>query len=577
MISLLLALTPLWPLLLVLLTLGSNKASPWRDALLLSAPLPALVLALWATPDPAVTHLSLPWLFLGGLWWLDEIRQVFLLVTSLLWLVGGLFAQGYLGYSSASGWLRFQRLWLLTMAGNLLLILAEDLASFYAGFALMTFAGYGLVIHDRTETARAAGRYYLILALAGEGLILIGLLGLASQVAAPQMSQIAQFWQAESSGQWIWMLTLVLGFGVKAGLPLLHVWLPLAHPVAPTPASAVLSGAMVKAGLLAWWLLLPLGSESWPGVGQGLVYAGLLGALGAGLLGVGQAQIKAVLAYSTVSQMGMMIALTGAGLMSAQLWPLLLPVLLAFVTHHGLIKTNLFLSVGLPWTTKRIQALGIFLLLPPLMLVGWLGSGLLIKSGFKAALYTADLVLLVGLLTLAATATASLMLRYLWLLWQAAQPPAKSAAGKPVAALIFLWGSWAGSLLLALSLPGWPLLAELEWASLAWKDVFSLVWPVALAMVLIGLLGKKFHAWVPAGDCLWLYCYLVRGGAVVVQRLAQGFVQARHQLFLVWQRGVGVFQGRVKTARLQDWEQRYALISFAALLLVLAWLSGTGR
>lgn len=539
MMAFLLLLTPLWPLLLIIiLGLGrwtGHSLQPY-SLLWLTAPVPALLLALLSDGDPASTYLKLDWLLLGSLWWLDEVRQVFLLLTSLLWLLGGAYARGYM---KASG--SFALLWLLTLSGNLLLIVAEDVASFYLGFALMTFCGYGLVIHFRSDEALRAGRVYIILAVLGEGLMLAGLLGTASQAAAPQMSQLGMVLSStEQSG---WLLTcLLLGFGVKAGLPFLHVWLPLAHPVAPTPASAVLSGAMIKAGLLGWWLTLPLGLVSLPQAGQLLTAAGLLAALGAAIIGVMQSRAKSVLAYSSISQMGMMTALFGAGLADHQLWPLLVPALLLFVAHHGLNKGSLFLAIGIVERQNPLPRplLWILLLLPALALTGVLGSGLMTKWEAKSGLYELHYTGLIGWLTLAAGGTGLLMLRYLWLLQQQLQKTDKKQPLSP-----WMLGSWLLLLPLGLLVPWWlplPDQAHLLWPD--WQNFMQLALPLPLACLLgvifWWLTTRHFKNWsqraIPAGDLLGVYCWLLRCIQLPWADICQGFITLQQVLLSGLQR-----------------------------------------
>ncbi|RKH88882.1 proton-conducting transporter membrane subunit, partial [Corallococcus sp. AB038B] len=96
--------------------------------------------------------------------------RTYLLFTGILWLFSGLFARGYLRDDSrrASFWGFF----LATLAGNVGAVLAQDVASFYLFFAMMTFCAYGLVVHERTEAAERAGRVYIIMALLGEVLLL---------------------------------------------------------------------------------------------------------------------------------------------------------------------------------------------------------------------------------------------------------------------------------------------------------------------------------------------------------------------------------------------------------------------
>lgn len=536
--ALLLLLTPLWPLLLAL-PLAWALLKPMQihqpyNLLWLSAPLPALLLAILATGDPATTQLQFDWLLLGSLWWLDDVRRVFLLVTALLWLLAGIHARGYMKPSST-----FALFWLLAQSGNLLLIIAEDIASFYLGFAAMTFAAYGLVIHQGSPEASKAGRVYLILAVLGEGLMLAGLLGTAAINEATTLGQLATtLSQAEAPG-WL-VICLLLGFGVKAGLPALHVWLPLAHPVAPTPASAVLSGAMIKAGLLGWWLTLPLGLISLPGIGEALSLAGLVAALAATLPGLMQSRAKTVLAYSSISQMGMITALLGAGLADVQLWPLLAPALLLFVAHHGLNKGSLFLAVSLAEKNTPFSRplLGLLLLLPTLALTGLLASGTLTKSHFKAALYQADATALIGWLTLAATGTSLLMARYLWLLWQQQQQlTADTAKASP-----WMLAGWLFLLPLGLLVPWWlPLPAPTH---PAWPDLqgfMQLAWPVLAGTLLASgggwLITRLMPNWskraIPAGDLLSIYTWLMAQLAQAGQHLLNG-LQILQQKGLQW-------------------------------------------
>ena len=293
-----LILAPALPLALLLLARVPGlrgrieRWTPW-------AAVPALLLALCGEPGMSV---RLDWLSFGSVLALDALSRVFLVFTALLWLGAGIFAQGMLvGDERADS---FRLFWLATMAGNFGLILARDVPTFYAGFALMTFAAYGLIIHSRSRAALAAGRVYLTMAIIGEGLIIAGLVLAAGRTATPLTAMLADLPAAVAGSPHrdLTLACLLLGFGVKAGLPLLHMWLPLAHPVAPIPASAVLSGAMIKAGLFGWLQTLPLGLVALPQWGAGVVAAGFIAAWGAALIGIHQRTPKTVLAYSSISQ-----------------------------------------------------------------------------------------------------------------------------------------------------------------------------------------------------------------------------------------------------------------------------------
>lgn len=412
----LVVLTVLFPLVLAL----GYVLEGLRVKLLKSLPLaalPGLALALFGSSEA----LELPWLIQGGLWGIDDLRRVFLMFTALLWTLAGLYAVFY--FSPEEHPWNFSLFWLLTLSGNLGLILAQDIAGFYTFFALMTLAAFGLVAHDRTAEALRAGRVYMVMALAGEMAILAGLV----MAAAPEQLILLHALPAAvaDSPYQDWIIALLFGgFGVKAGVLLLHLWLPLAHPAAPTPASAVLSGAMIKAGLFGWMYTLPMGHVQLPNWSALVIALGLAAALGGAALGVCQRVPKAVLAYSSVSQMGLMTTMVGVGLAAPKAWSTIAAAITLYAMHHGLAKGALFLSAGTGkhaggWPRSLFWSL---VWLPGLSLTGLvLTSGAAAKGSFKQALHLADVSLAIGpwletFLSVGAVATTLLVMRYLWCL-----------------------------------------------------------------------------------------------------------------------------------------------------------------
>jgi hypothetical protein len=126
--------------------------------------MPALVLALTTTPGIVV---DMPVVLNGVRLGLDVTGRGFLLFSALLWLIAGLYARVYVAGDGHER--RFWIFFLITEAGNLGLVLALDITSFYLAFALMTFAAYGLVVHSGEEGALRAGRVYLVMAVLGAG------------------------------------------------------------------------------------------------------------------------------------------------------------------------------------------------------------------------------------------------------------------------------------------------------------------------------------------------------------------------------------------------------------------------
>lgn len=488
-----LLLTPGLPLLCLLAFVhpASRARLPYLAIL---APLPALVVSFM--PDQS---LELPSLLLGSLWGTDFTHQVFLRFTAVLWIFSACFGLGYLADDQNAK--RFWFLWLMTLAGNLGLLISQDIISFYTFFALMTFSAYGLVIHTRQADALLAGRVYLVMALLGEMLILAGLfLTSAASGHSTLMSAELKVHLVDAENMWLPITCLLLGFGVKAGLPFLHMWLPLAHPVAPTPASAVLSGAMIKAGVFAWLSILPFGMIALPTIGLMLILIGLLGAFVAGIIGLFQSLPKAVLAYSSISQMGLIICALGAAFMAPDIWNALLPALLLFAFHHAITKGALFLSVGLKDHYQKVSLLiiSIAILVPALSLIGVFTSGIHAKLALKEALDQTTLPSwLLPSITASALATTLLIVRFLSLLWKDKSPtpsvlPSSMALG------------WGG-LVVACGIGPGVLIPELGLDSVfsRWQYYPSLVLVPGLTLVALYFLGPYLRARLPAGDIIY--------------------------------------------------------------------------
>ncbi len=371
------------PLVLPLVLACALYTRARRPAIAL-LPLSALPLASIALAGDA--RLELPTLLLGSHLVVDALTRTFALLAGALWLVAGAYGLRYMvGDASAR---RFWLFWLLTQTGVSLAVLAADAVTFYLGFSAMTFAAYGLVVHDGSEASRRAGRVYIVLALLGEALALSGVLALTGRLGATPLAGAAGPMLAASP--WIAAL-LALGFAVKVGAIPLHLWLPLAHPCAPTPASALLSGVLVKLGLLAWLRFLPLGESDAAPLGDALVAVGLLGAFYGAAVGIAQSRPKTVLAYSTVSQMGLATVLVGLALRRPEAEPLVLAAAGVFVLHHGFAKAALFLGVGVVAEAMPRRRVGrtlarAALVLPALALAGAPGTGgAVVKGLIKSA------------------------------------------------------------------------------------------------------------------------------------------------------------------------------------------------
>ena len=217
------------------------------------APLPALAAALLASDGPP---LVLDQARLQITLALDPPAALLLGVAALLWSAAGFYARTYM---AGPGRGRFAVWWLLTLTGSLGVFIAADMASFYLTFGLASLAAWGLVVHDGTPRARRAGEIYLVLAVLGEICLLIAFALLAAAIPGESLA-IREVAAVLPASPWrdLTLALLIAGFGLKMGLVPLHVWLPLAHPAAPMPASAVLSGVIVKAGVIGLIRFLPV-------------------------------------------------------------------------------------------------------------------------------------------------------------------------------------------------------------------------------------------------------------------------------------------------------------------------------
>lgn len=404
---------PLTPLLLALAGVKGGVRRYLPD-LLPFAPLPALLAALLVpdgasvlSPDPLRLTLVM-----------ETPGAVLLGASAVLWCAAGVFLRGY--FTPGQRLRGLSIWWLLTMSGSLGVFLVGDLASFYLTFALASLPAWGLAADEDTPRGRRAGRVYLAMTLVGEACLLFAFVMLAADgpVANPLIRDAVAA-VPDSAGRAVIVLLLVLGFGLKIGLVPLHVWMPLVYRAAPAPAAAVLSGIVVKAGVIGLIRFLPFedGLRIW---GDVLVGAGLFSAYFGVLVGLTQKDARVVLAYSSVSQMGVLAAVGGAALASADAAG---PLVGAFyAANHVLLKGAMFLAVGVLDRAGRSRRRGALLVaaLLGLSLAGLpFTGGALAKYAIKPVFGEGIAAVLV---TVSAAGTAALMLHFVACLAARAAP-----------------------------------------------------------------------------------------------------------------------------------------------------------
>lgn len=284
----------------------------------------------------------------------DRLGAVFNLLSAFVWFLATLFSISYMTHENRRN--RYYSFYLLTLGGCLGVFLTGDLFSLFFFFEMMSIASYLLVVHNQSEEAIKAGRLYIFLGVFG-GLCLLTAIMLiywytGSVMITPMLETLILL-----PTRFLILFLLIVGFGIKAGMVPLHIWLPKAHPVAPAPASALLSGIMIKTGAygiirVMTLIYTPAAEEAknlWAfseHSGHILILIGILTMFVAAVMALFQLNAKRILAYSSISQMGYI--LMGIGVCAY----LGLDGAVAFggftfhVVNHAFFKAAMFMMVG---------------------------------------------------------------------------------------------------------------------------------------------------------------------------------------------------------------------------------------
>ena len=292
--------------------------------------------------------LSIPEICGRGIYFrVDEFRALYGILAAFCWTVSAAFALWYMKGEENRG--RYFFYTLLTLGATLGVFYAAEFYTLFIFFEVMSLASYLWVVHEEDAEAVRASKTYLAVAVIGGLVMLMGIFLLESNLGTLNLQDIAKldlslFNQKELR---IAGFCLLFGFGAKAGAFPLHIWLPKAHPVAPAPASALLSGILTKAGM--YGILILTGRVFVGDTHFGLLLVAiavctmLIGSVGA-LVSV---DMKHILACSSVSQIGFM--LVGAGTMcilDREQW-LAVQGTMLHMANHSLFKLVLFLCAGI--------------------------------------------------------------------------------------------------------------------------------------------------------------------------------------------------------------------------------------
>ena len=296
----------------------------------------------------ATLPLGLPWL--GAQFRADALAAFFLIVVNLGGVTASLYGFGYGRHEQSPG--RVLPLYPAFLGGMNLVVLADDAFTFLLSWEFMSLTSWALVMaHHRVKDNVHAGYVYLVMASFGTLALLLAFGLLAGTEGNYAFAAMRGAQESPMIGALVVLLVL-LGAGSKAGLVPLHVWLPLAHPAAPSHVSALLSGVMTKVAVYACVrVLFDLLGE--PASWQSLIVLSLGGATAAlGVLyALMQHDLKRLLAYHTVENIGIIfiglglaLAFEANGMMSAS--ALALTAALFHVLNHSIFKSLLFLGAG---------------------------------------------------------------------------------------------------------------------------------------------------------------------------------------------------------------------------------------
>ena len=276
----------------------------------------------------------------------DTMGKLFALVVNGVWVLAGIYAFEYMKHEQEET--RFFGFYLVVHGTLNGLVFAGGMITYYLFYELMSLLSVPLILHNRSREAIKGGLKYLFYSLFGAYLVLFGIFFLNrfadSLMFLPGGTLNPDAVAGNEKLMLVVAFSMILGFSVKAGMFPLHAWLPTAHPVAPAPASAVMSGIIVKMGVLGMIrsVYYLVGADFIRGTWVQTVWMSLalLTVFMGSMLAYREKVLKKRLAYSTVSQASYI--LFGLSLLQ----PAAMTGALLHVVFHAVIKACLFLSAG---------------------------------------------------------------------------------------------------------------------------------------------------------------------------------------------------------------------------------------
>ena len=304
----------------------------------------SLAFSLLVATGPDVT-VSLP-LLTGLTLTVDGFRRVYIVVICLMWAMTLLLSPEYFRHHRHVT--RYYFFNLLTLGATLGVFLAADLYTAFVFFEIMSFTSFTWVIQEETPGAIRAANTYLAVAVIGGLVALMGLFLLQHALGTTELTKLYALSQAYPNKGLLYAAggCILFGFGAKAGMFPLHIWLPKAHPVAPAPASALLSGVLTKSGI---WGIVAITANIFrydAGWGTLILCLGTVTMVLGAVLALFNTDLKGTLACSSMSQIGFI--LVGVGMMGllGEENALAARGALLHMVNHSLFKLVLFECAG---------------------------------------------------------------------------------------------------------------------------------------------------------------------------------------------------------------------------------------
>ena len=275
---------------------------------------------------------------------LDMFRYVFVWFTAMIWFLTTLYSSHYL--MSHRNRNRYYLFFMLTLASTIGIFISENFLNLFTFFEIMSFTSYALIINDEDDYVHEAGNTYIIMAVTGGLILLMGLFLLYNYTQTLDISELSAAVSGLGNIKYLIAALIIIGFGVKAGMVPLHIWLPKAYSAAPTPATIVLSAVLAKTGIFGIILTIEIIMRGDFIISVIILMIGFLNMFIGGFLAMMQRNIKRILAYSSMSQIGYI--LVGIGLIGILKDNRTIAIYgtLYHVINHGIFKALLFMGTG---------------------------------------------------------------------------------------------------------------------------------------------------------------------------------------------------------------------------------------